>query len=109
MTSCKQYYKCIFYLKIIQFEHRSTRIIYLNVLLVVNEEDFQQILLKEGIHDVQLMANLPLLQDVPIYLQDWKSLARYLKLDEPTIRQIQEDNRDDFNEQNISVFMSGYS
>ena len=45
------------------------------------------------------MTNLPLLQDVALLLQDWKALARYLKLDEPTIKQIQEDNRDEFNEQ----------
>ena len=54
---------------------------------------------KEGIHDVFLMTTLPLLQDVALLLQDWKGLARYLKLDEPTIKQIQEDSRDEFNEQ----------
>lgn len=54
---------------------------------------------KEDIHDVLLMTNLSLLQDVALLLQDWKALARYLKLDEPTIQQIQEDNRNDFNEQ----------
>ena len=46
-----------------------------------------------------LMTNLPLLQDVALLLQEWKALARYLKLDEPTIKQIQEDNKNDFNEQ----------
>ena len=45
------------------------------------------------------MTNSPLLQDVAFVLQEWKPLARYLKLDEPTIKQIQEDNKDDFNEQ----------
>ena len=54
---------------------------------------------KEGIIDVLLMTNLPLLQDLALLLQDWKTLAHYLKLDEPTIKQIQEDNRDEFNEQ----------
>ena len=45
------------------------------------------------------MINIPLLQDVALLLQDWKTLVHYLKLDEPTIKQIQEDNRDEFNEQ----------
>ena len=45
------------------------------------------------------MNNFPLLQDVARHLPDWKTLARYLKLDEATIKQIQEDNRDEFKEQ----------
>ena len=45
------------------------------------------------------MTNIPLLQDVALLLQDWKTLVHYLKLDESTIKQIQEDNRDEFNEQ----------
>ena len=45
------------------------------------------------------MTNLPLLRDVALLLQDWKTLVHYLKLDESTIKQIQEDNRDEFNEQ----------
>ena len=68
-------------------------------LSVVTEQDFQRILKEEGIHDVLLMENTSLLQDAASLLHDWKSLARYLKLDEPTIRQIQEDNKDDFDEQ----------
>ena len=69
------------------------------ILSVVTEEDFQQILKKEGIHDELLMGNTSLLQDIALLLHEWKSLARYLKLDEPTIRQIQEDNKDNFIEQ----------
>ena len=66
---------------------------------MVNEEDFQQILEKEVIHDVLLMTNLPQLKDVALLLQDWQGLAYHLKLDEPTIKQIQEDNRDKINQQ----------
>ena len=68
-------------------------------MFVVNEEDFQQILEKEVIHDVLLMTNLPQLKDVALLLQDWQGLAYHLKLDEPTIKQIREDNRDKINQQ----------
>ena len=68
-------------------------------MYIVNEDDFQQILEEEGIKDVLLMTNTPLLQDVAFHLQEWKTLARYLNLDEPTIKQIEEDHRDCYNEQ----------
>lgn len=46
------------------------------------------------------MTNTSFLQDITYLLEDWKSLARHLKLNEPTIRQIQEDYKNErFNEQ----------
>ena len=67
-------------------------------MYIVNEDDFQQILEEEGIKDVLLMTNTLLLQDVALLLPEWKPLARYLNLDEPTIIQIEEDHKD-YNEQ----------
>ena len=66
---------------------------------IVSQDDFQRILDEEGIKDLLLMTNTPLLQDVAFLLQEWKPLARYLNLDEPTIVQIEEDYRDNYNEQ----------
>ena len=75
------------------------KLYFMFIISVDCEEDFQQILKEAGIHDVLLMGNTSLLQAIALLLHDWKTLARYLKLDEPTIRQIQEDNKDDFDEQ----------
>jgi len=68
-------------------------------LYIVSEDDFLQILNEEDIKDVLLMKDPPLLQDVAFLLQEWKPVARYLNLDEPTIRRIAVDNRNDYNEQ----------
>ena len=68
-------------------------------MCIVNEDDFQQILKQEGIIDILLMTNTSLIQDVAFLIQEWKPLARYLQLDDPTIRQIAEDDRNDYNEQ----------
>ena len=64
-------------------------------MCIVSEDDFQQILKEEDIKDVLLMTDPPLLQDVAFLLQEWKPVARYLNLDEPTIRRIAVDNRNE--------------
>jgi len=54
---------------------------------------------RAGIQDVSLASNPRLLQTIAGKLEDWKPLARYLELDDPTIKEIEYNNYKDFREQ----------
>ena len=59
------------------------------VVYIVTIESFHQLLREEGIQDTPLASNPPVLQSIANKVCEWKQLARFLGLDEPTIKTIE--------------------
>ena len=59
------------------------------VVYIVTIQSCNQLLRKEGIQDIPLASNPPMLQSIANKLCEWKQLARFLGLDEPTIKTIE--------------------
>ena len=73
------------------------------MLFTVTIESFYQLLREEGIQNIDLASNSPMLQSIANKLREWKPLARFLGLDEPTITTIERNHSGNFSEQKFQM------
>ena len=73
------------------------------MLFIDTTQRFDELLRKEGIQDIFLASNQSMLQSIANKLCDWKPLARHLGLDDPTIKTIEYNARDNFTEQKFQM------
>ena len=73
------------------------------LIIIVSKQSFQQFLQEQGIKDIPLASNQPLLQSIASKLCEWKPLTRFLGIDESTIITIERNYRDDHAEQKFQA------
>ena len=73
------------------------------VVYIVTIQSCNQLLRKEGIQDIPLASNPPMLQSIANKLCEWKQLARFFFIDEPTIKTIEWNYSGDYSEQKFQA------